>query len=600
MRRYAWTPIVGRTDLRLAQRPRPRLAAWPAAAAVIAVALLLLAPASGAFAAEPDVYLAPGAAMSGLMQANGPGIASTPVANEPYTLFQGLAGNPASATSVVVVQPYNAELSSAQIAALHAANPKAKIIRYVDAIEMIDTVADLTDPRAWSLDYAHRLNTDDEWSDVWAGHQSWFLKDSGGQYIHRPSTNNFEMNPKRAYLMDPANASWREWLVAKVAARLSYGYDGVFLDGCTPTPAGYTAIPAKYSGNYGAWRSGVNGLVDRIKAAHPSALVVINSIWQGQSYYANASPNPIDANKADGVEIEGFINAVGNGPTESEANWLKEVRVVGKLNGEGKIVLAHTALSSAGSASPKKLLAYSLATLLLARSTDKAYFSYFCYKAETGFNDAYMDYVYGLPLGAPSGAYYQKGAAYRRDFTNGEVIVNPNDSAQTYTFTPVAPNRYQDQDGHIYDSTHPLTLAAKTGAILVLSPAKSTRYEQTDSHIVKTGTWTTFVKSAASGGSYGRSSTAGASATITFVGTKLNLITMKGTTTGVASIYLDGVLKATIDTGAATASYKVPLWGSGDLPDGTHTVKIVRSNSSAAGKFLTLDAMDIWGTIGAP
>ena len=67
------------------------------------------------------------------------------------------------------------------------------------------------------------------------------------------------------------------------------------------------------------------------------------------------------------------------------------------------------------------------------------------------------------------------------------------------------------------------------------------RVEQTDSRIVKTGTWSNFSKTQASGGSYGRSSTSGASATIYFNGTRLDWIAMKGTTTGIADVYLDGV-----------------------------------------------------------
>jgi hypothetical protein len=33
------------------------------------------------------------------------------------------------------------------------------------------------------------------------------------------------------------------------------------------------------------------------------------------------------------------------------------------------------------------------------------------------------------------------------------------------------------------------------------------------------------------------------------------------------------------------------------LSYGTHTVRIVRDGGSASGKFLTLDAVDIWGAI---
>ena len=72
---------------------------------------------------------------------------------------------------------------------------------------------------------------------------------------------------------------------------------------------------------------------------------------------------------------------------------------------------------------------------------------------------------------------------------------------------------------------------------------------------------------------------------------------MKGTTTGLMDVYLDGTLETTIKTAATTAVYQQDLYTTGDLTQGTHTVKIVRNGTSASGKYITLDAVDIWGTI---
>jgi uncharacterized repeat protein (TIGR02543 family) len=124
-----------------------------------------------------------------------------------------------------------------------------------------------------------------------------------------------------------------------------------------------------------------------------------------------------------------------------------------------------------------------------------------------------------------------------------------------------------------------------------------TRYDQTNTKIVYSGSWAPYTKSAAYNGSYGRSSTSGASATIYFTGTLLNWIGMKGTTTGIVEVWVDGALKETVDLTATTAAYQVNLFSTGTLPDAPHTVKLVRSDSSAAGKFIVLDAVDIFGTL---
>jgi len=132
-------------------------------------------------------------------------------------------------------------------------------------------------------------------------------------------------------------------------------------------------------------------------------------------------------------------------------------------------------------------------------------------------------------------------------------------------------------------------------------PSASTRYDQINGNIVKTGVWEDFPKTEAYLGSYGRSSTAGATATIYFSGTKIAWIGMKGTTTGMVDVYLDSTTTktTTIDLTATTATYQVTLWTSPTLTNTTHYLRLVRSTSSATGKFMTLDAVDIWGSIKA-
>jgi lipoprotein-anchoring transpeptidase ErfK/SrfK len=123
------------------------------------------------------------------------------------------------------------------------------------------------------------------------------------------------------------------------------------------------------------------------------------------------------------------------------------------------------------------------------------------------------------------------------------------------------------------------------------------RYDQGDWHLVKSGTWSDYAKPAAWQGSYGRSSTSGASVTVTFEGTRLDWIAMKGTTAGKADVYLDGVLKTTVDLAAATAVYQQDVWSTRDLPNGTHKVKFVLNSTSASGKFLVIDAVDVLGSV---
>jgi hypothetical protein len=112
------------------------------------------------------------------------------------------------------------------------------------------------------------------------------------------------------------------------------------------------------------------------------------------------------------------------------------------------------------------------------------------------------------------------------------------------------------------------------------------------------GTWASFATTAAFGGSYMRSSTAGAYVIVSFKGTRLDVLATEGTTTGIADIYLDGATAPmTVSLAATPAVYQQTIYTTGTLADGYHCVKIQRSTASATGKYLTLDAVAVAGTL---
>jgi SpoIID/LytB domain protein len=136
----------------------------------------------------------------------------------------------------------------------------------------------------------------------------------------------------------------------------------------------------------------------------------------------------------------------------------------------------------------------------------------------------------------------------------------------------------------------------------VQAPA-STRYQQDatrgdgTTYLAYTGSWARFSTSGASGGSYARANTKGASVTITFKGTYLAWIATKGTTLGKALVSLDGGTATRIDLAAAAASYQQRVWNTGMLPSAVHTVKISWDASNTVGKFISVDALDVVGTL---
>ena len=130
----------------------------------------------------------------------------------------------------------------------------------------------------------------------------------------------------------------------------------------------------------------------------------------------------------------------------------------------------------------------------------------------------------------------------------------------------------------------------------VVSPATN-RYEQTDLHLAYWGDWEPFYKATASGKSYGRADTGEASVTITFAGTYLGWIATAGTTLGKAYVSLDGGTAQSVDLARPSAEYQQEVWSTGTLANTTHTVKIWRDPKNLTGKFISVDAIELEGTI---
>jgi hypothetical protein len=134
-------------------------------------------------------------------------------------------------------------------------------------------------------------------------------------------------------------------------------------------------------------------------------------------------------------------------------------------------------------------------------------------------------------------------------------------------------------------------------AVGQVAAASVPRYQQTDSHLVYSGTWATFSTTSASGGSYKRASAGSASVTVRFTGTYLAWIATAGTTLSKAYVSLDGAAAQTVDLARSAVAYQQSVWNTGTLASGAHTVKIWRDPTDAAGKYISVDAFDVIGTL---
>jgi hypothetical protein len=122
------------------------------------------------------------------------------------------------------------------------------------------------------------------------------------------------------------------------------------------------------------------------------------------------------------------------------------------------------------------------------------------------------------------------------------------------------------------------------------------RTEQNSAAVAYTGTWFTNSSAVLSGNSAAFANAAGSSATITFSGTGITWIGYRDANSGMAQVYVDGVLTATVDTYLSPVQTQTPIYSINGLVPAKHTLAIVVTgthNPSSGGSWVWVDAFDV-------
>ena len=124
----------------------------------------------------------------------------------------------------------------------------------------------------------------------------------------------------------------------------------------------------------------------------------------------------------------------------------------------------------------------------------------------------------------------------------------------------------------------------------------TTRLEETDPSVSYAGTWYSQTRNDLSGGTVVESSDPNGTATLTFGGTGVSWIGFRGPWAGIAQVYLDGTLKATVDTYGPTEQAQVVMYTASGLAAGSHTVMIKVTGTwspASSSAWVVLDAFDV-------
>ncbi len=123
--------------------------------------------------------------------------------------------------------------------------------------------------------------------------------------------------------------------------------------------------------------------------------------------------------------------------------------------------------------------------------------------------------------------------------------------------------------------------------------------EQDNAAVVFTGTWSLNGNAAMSGGSARLSMDPGSRATFTFTGTSVTWVGYRDEWSGVAKVYVDGVLRDTVDTYASPAQRQTAMYAVTDLAWGEHTIAVEAAGTHSAASMASWIWVDRFDYVGA-
>ncbi len=291
---------------------------------------------------------------------------------------------------------------------------------------------------------------------------SWYLRDADGNKI----SNNWGI-----WLMDPANPGWVEDRAQTCLDFMSFsGYDGCFVDNLGPGAIWLPSLSAEpinprtgRAWTRQEWMTATTALTEQLQATAAPSPVLVNGLGYGNEYFRGVAPTSDLLEVADGALAEIWLRAPSQGISSHrpKSAWLRDVELVADAVARGKTVMVSTKVWTDGSRAQKEAWhRFALASFMLADDGSNYFaFSYGRDEDPTVGND-----LWSIDVGEPVGAYEAFEDVYRRDFSQGKVLVNPTETARTVQLD----RAYVDPDGVERTSVR---LESHSGTILRTSEA---------------------------------------------------------------------------------------------------------------------------------
>ena len=286
--------------------------------------------------------------------------------------------------------------------ALKSLGVKSPILLYLQLLEIKDPGSCTQKPQGNQVAYEVG-----DFCEISQQHPDWFLLDQNGNRI---------VDNESVY-MDPGNEEYRLfWLQRAKTLLEQYHWDGLFIDNLEASLSKINSkgvVPAKYPDD-ASYQAAIEGFLNYLHADYfeprkqPVLANIISmkdwSVWQHYLQYL------------DGAMIEAFA-VDWNNDYRSVSDWERQMQAIDEaLLREKNLIL----VAQAEQPDENRQL-FALASYLLVANNNAS----FRYADSNGYRELLLYENYFLDLGNPLGPRYKKGSFWRRDFTNGYVLVDP-------------------------------------------------------------------------------------------------------------------------------------------------------------------------------
>jgi len=495
---------------------------------------------------------------------------------------------------------------NAEFNAYKLANPPGKFLIYKDGSVAPNVQGN---PNPAPLEYPSPFSyAEVQAHDIANPSDKWLLKDQNGNDIYyKAYTGDF--------FLDQGSVSYQAAALAKIRQALQFpnpNFDGLEFDNVWPNfyqpdglsttyagsvsfPTGAGLICAKYPNN-AAWEASVR-----------SFIAAVGGQLKSEGYYV--CPNAGHSTDIDGslslawwVSIAPSVSAIENEYFE-QISFGSTLRSTDHVNGhfwrewlDNLVGVQNLGIDFVGgcsgdTAADHYIPQYCRSSFLLkwdgtGRSNQ--------YYIQSGSVDPY-DLMWALDIGLPIGAMYKVGVGFRRHYTLGTVIVNPDPTAsQLFTFE----NAYFRYNGQRVTS---ITLPPLRGEILEgvgtqPPPQLPDPFPFNDNttgtglnQFEYVGTWSTQNVGTCYQGQQHLSSQANSYYQFRFNGIQIAVMATKGPSFGIAAYSIDGGPETQVNANVGARVDQAVLFTSPVLPNGNHTLKV----RVVSGGFTSADKVEV-------